>query len=89
MIVAVQDTGRGIGREEQKRIFLPYYRVESDIEHFGGLGLGLALSKMLIELHGGKVWVKSQKGKGSTFSFSVPFDCSCRQEVKTKLGEQL
>jgi len=72
MIVEVRDTGRGIMEEDQKRLFDPYYRVESDRQRYSGMGLGLALCKTLIELHGGRIWVKSSPGKGSTFSFSIP-----------------
>ncbi|MFQ5996480.1 MAG: CHASE4 domain-containing protein [Dehalococcoidales bacterium] len=72
LIVEVQDTGRGISKEEQQRLFEPYHRIESEVGHLSGLGLGLSLSKMLVELHGGKIWVKSERGKGSTFGFSIP-----------------
>ena len=64
----------GAIEEEQERLFEPYHRLESDREHLSGLGLGLALCKTLVELHGGHIWVKSQQGKGSTFSFSVPVE---------------
>ena len=72
LVVAVDDTGRGIPEEEQKRLFQPYYRQISDREHLSGLGLGLALCKNLVELHGGEIWVISKPGKGSTFGFSIP-----------------
>jgi len=72
LVVEVEDTGPGISEEDQKRLFLPYHRLMGDRERLSGLGLGLALSKTLVELHGGRIWVKSQKGVGSTFSFSVP-----------------
>lgn len=72
LVVEVQDNGSGIDESEQARLFQPYNRIESDRQHFSGLGLGLALSKQLIDLHGGKISVVSQKGKGSTFSFSLP-----------------
>ncbi|MBN1643865.1 MAG: PAS domain S-box protein [Dehalococcoidales bacterium] len=71
-IVEVQDTGRGIPEAEQRRLFQPYYRQLSDREHLSGLGLGLALCKNLVQLHGGKIWVQSQEGKGATFTFSIP-----------------
>jgi two-component system aerobic respiration control sensor histidine kinase ArcB len=72
IVVEVQDTGRGIPKEEQARLFVAYHRQLSDLEHLSGLGLGLALAKNLVELHGGKIWVKSKEGKGSTFFFSLP-----------------
>ena len=72
LLVEVQDTGRGIPEEEQRRLFQPYHRQLSDREHLSGLGLGLALCKNLVQLHGGRIWVQSQEGKGATFSFSIP-----------------
>jgi PAS domain S-box-containing protein len=72
--IEVRDSGPGIAREEQKWLFEPYYRLKKDKEHLGGLGLGLALLKMLAELHNGEVWVKSQKDKGATFGFSIPLE---------------
>jgi PAS domain S-box-containing protein len=72
MIIEVQDTGPGIARESQGRLFEAYYRVKNNRQRLGGLGLGLALSKTIVEAHNGKIWVDSAEGKGSTFSFSVP-----------------
>jgi PAS domain S-box-containing protein len=72
LVVECQDTGSGIAKEDQGRLFDAYHRVESDRERFSGLGLGLALCKKLVELHGGRIWVESEEGKGSTFSFSLP-----------------
>ena len=71
VVVEVKDNGPGISKEEQARLFTPYYRIEADRQRFPGLGLGLALSKQLVELHGGKMWVESELGKGSTFAFSL------------------
>jgi len=80
LVVEVQDTGRGISKEDQQRLFEPYHQLESEVAHLSGLGLGLSLCKMLVELHGGKIWVKSQKGKGSTFGFSIPLKASSQRE---------
>ena len=72
MVVEVRDTGPGMPKKEQQRIFDPYHRIDSDRERLSGLGLGLALCKRLVELHGGQIWVSSRTGKGSTFTFSLP-----------------
>ena len=79
LIVEVEDTGPGIPQEEQARLFEPYHRVETDRERLSGLGLGLALGKTLVELHGGHIWVKSSIGEGSTFSFSIPLAGGAQQ----------
>jgi PAS domain S-box-containing protein len=67
--VEIQDTGRGIDEAEQARLFQPYNRIEEDRQHFSGLGL--ALCKQLIDLHGGQLTLCSQKGMGSTFTFTL------------------
>lgn len=83
LIVEVQDTGRGIPEDEQKRLFQPYHRQLSDREHLSGLGLGLALCKNLVQLHGGRIWVESQTDKGSTFSFAIPISPAREQDGST------
>jgi signal transduction histidine kinase len=72
LIVEVKDSGLGMEKKEQEKIFNPYHRIDNDREKFSGLGLGLALCKALVELHGGRIWVKSHVNKGSTFGFSLP-----------------
>ena len=72
LVVEVLDTGRGISAGEQERLFEPYARSASDVGRLSGLGLGLSLAKTLVELQGGRIWVQSRKGKGSTFAFTVP-----------------
>ena len=71
--VDIEDTGHGIPASRQGELFKPYSRLYNDKERLSGLGVGLALCKYLVEIHGGKIWVKSAIGKGSTFSFTVPF----------------
>ena len=71
--VEVTDSGPGINEEALKRLFEPYYRVpQNGGERLSGLGLGLALSKMIIQLHGGRVWVNTAPGKGATFGLALP-----------------
>ncbi len=72
LVINVQDTGPGIPNEEKRKLFIPYYHPSSDRSGIPGLGLGLAISKQIVELHGGAIWVQSDVGKGSTFSFSLP-----------------
>jgi PAS domain S-box-containing protein len=72
LIVEVEDEGSGLSEEEQERIFKPYHQVEQDRQRFPGLSLGLAISKQIVEAHGGRIWVESQLGSGSKFSFSLP-----------------
>jgi len=88
IIVEVQGKGRGIPLEMQKRLFEPYYQVKSDPENPGGLGLGLSISKSLVELHGGKIWLESRPGRGSTFSFSLPaLPAETVEESEVSAGE--
>jgi signal transduction histidine kinase len=72
LMVAVKDNGIGIAKEDQARLFKAYSRIRSDRQRQPGLGLGLALSKQVVELHGGRIWVESDSGSGSTFSFFLP-----------------
>jgi signal transduction histidine kinase len=71
--VAVRDTGPGIATEDQERIFAEFQQASlGDGDRPEGTGLGLALSKRLVELHGGRIWVESELGAGSTFVFTLP-----------------
>ena len=72
-IVSVTDTGIGISPEDQKHLFEKFYRVNSSMtREIGGTGLGLYISRNLIEHYGGKLYVESTPSKGSTFSFTLP-----------------
>jgi len=73
IIFSVQDYGPGIAQEDQARVFEKFYRVqEKGRENIHGSGLGLAIVKSIAEHHGGRVWLRSQLGQGSTFFFSLP-----------------
>ncbi len=70
--LAVADTGVGIAPEDQEAVFEEFRQVGTTDKKVEGTGLGLALSRKFIELHGGRIWVKSEVGKGSTFTFTLP-----------------
>jgi len=72
ILVEIIDNGIGIADEQLPRLFKPYSRLNADRQRHPGLGLGLALAKQVVELHGGRIWVISQPGKGSNFSFTIP-----------------
>jgi len=74
VVVQVEDSAPAITEEEKANLFTPYYRGEDadKRQRFPGLGLGLAISRQLVELHQGEIWVESEDGKGNTFSFSLP-----------------
>ncbi len=70
--IEVRDYGKGINKEEKKLIFEPYYRSSNKREHEPGLGIGLALCKVLLESMRGKIWLRSETGKGASFYFKLP-----------------
>jgi PAS domain S-box-containing protein len=73
IVVSVQDKGTGISHDEIPKIFNKFYRARSArIAKTKGSGLGLTIAKSIVELHGGKIWVESEQGKGSVFSFTLP-----------------
>lgn len=72
LLVEVQDFGPGISAARQHNLFDTGYQLAYHDERSGGLGIGLALCKMLIELHGGQIWLKSRPGKGCRFFFTIP-----------------
>jgi signal transduction histidine kinase len=76
LIVSVSDTGRGISKKRQNSIFEQgtnnTSNIDSDTQRFSGLGIGLVLSRMIINLHSGRIWVESEPGKGSLFTFTIP-----------------
>lgn len=73
LTVSVQDFGIGITPKEQEYLFTPFYRIKgSRGERFFGLGIGLNIAKQIVKQHDGEIWVESEKGKGSTFYFTLP-----------------
>jgi PAS domain S-box-containing protein len=76
--VDVRDSGVGIKADEQPRVFTPFFRGESPLKEGRYGGLHLAIAKMLVELHGGRIWFESVEGQGSTFSFTLPLSDATR-----------
>jgi len=73
MKVSVIDDGIGIPPRDLPRVFERFFQVETHLtRRYGGMGLGLAVAKAMIDLHGGRIWVESEEGKGSTFTFLLP-----------------
>ena len=70
--VSVSDTGIGIAPEDQEKVFEEFRQVGTAAKKVEGTGLGLTLCRKFVELHGGRIWVKSQEGVGSTFTFTIP-----------------
>ncbi len=72
-VFGVRDQGIGISAEKQRHLFLPFHQLDTGAtRRYGGAGLGLAISKRLVELHEGKIWVESTEGKGCRFTVSIP-----------------
>jgi signal transduction histidine kinase len=73
--VSVTDNGIGIPAGDLPRVFERFFQVETHLtRRYGGMGLGLSVAKAMIELHGGRIWVDSEEGKGSTFTFLLPME---------------
>jgi len=79
--ISVTDTGVGIAPEDQEAVFEEFRQVGTAARKVEGTGLGLAISRKFIELHGGRIWVKSEPGIGSTFAFTLPLTVDQRQQT--------
>jgi PAS domain S-box-containing protein len=74
LVIGVRDRGRGLSLSEQAKLFSPFQRLENNRpDRARGAGLGLMVCRRLVEAHGGKIWVESKRGKGSTFFFTLPY----------------
>ncbi|MFW5799734.1 MAG: ATP-binding protein, partial [Spirochaetota bacterium] len=88
LVVSVTDTGKGIQTDMKEEVFNKFTRLEEDLDRSsdGGLGLGLSITKNLVELHGGEIWLESFVGEGSTFNFTLPIsDKETSENTKDKL----
>ena len=84
--ISVVDQGIGIPTEEIGRLFERMYRIEQRLtRRTGGFGLGLSISKGLVEAHGGRIWVESEVGKGSKFTFALPL---ATRRTETSHGQE-
>lgn len=82
--VVVEDDGVGIPAKDLARVFDRFYQVESHLtRRHGGMGLGLSVAKVMIEMHGGRIWAESTEGIGSTFSFLLPVDLKNEEAENT------
>jgi PAS domain S-box-containing protein len=78
-LVKVKDSGIGIKKEDQQKLFTPFQQVDSSYTRkYEGSGLGLAICKRIVTYHGGKIWIESEPGKGSTFQFIIPYNCKIK-----------
>jgi signal transduction histidine kinase len=85
--VSVKDTGIGIPKKKQAKLFTPFYQVDaSRARKYSGTGLGLSICKSIVEMMGGNIWVDSSSGKGATFSFIIPI--RKKEKLKTTSPEK-
>jgi signal transduction histidine kinase/HAMP domain-containing protein len=82
-VVSVSDTGPGLSEADQQMIFEEFHQVDgSSTREKGGTGLGLSIAKRIVEMHGGRIWVESTEGKGSTFWFTLPVRVERQKEQR-------
>jgi len=70
--IEIEDTGYGLSKENQKQMFQKFFRAQSTADTTTGTGLGLVITKAIIEAHGGQIWLESEEGTGTTFYFTLP-----------------
>ncbi len=82
VVVGVHDTGVGIPPQQLESVFEEFRQLDAGLRRSGGAGLGLALSRQFVELHGGRIWAESRVGQGSTFYFALPLPGAVPQTVR-------
>ena len=88
-ILSVTDTGIGIPKDKLNRIFDRFYQVEQSLtREYGGIGLGLAITRGMVEVCGGKIEVESSEDKGTTFTITLPLDNAFLQGRALRYGEK-
>jgi signal transduction histidine kinase len=84
LVVSVQDQGIGVAPEALPHLFERFYQAQDSSTRWqGGTGLGLNISRQIVEAHGGRMWVDSNVGEGSTFSFAIPIAASDNGDIRT------
>lgn len=86
VVTSVSDRGQGIPAEELTHIFRRFHRTRDARQRREGLGLGLYITRLLVEAHGGRIWVDSEVGKGSNFHFTLPVDTASSEKGSSKPG---
>ncbi|MHB0876049.1 MAG: hybrid sensor histidine kinase/response regulator [Anaerolineae bacterium] len=90
ILVSVSDTGAGIPAAELQAVFNEFHQAEAAVRRQGrGVGLGLAISRKLVQMHGGRIWAESETGKGSTFYFTLPTDGTTAPNATLRMGQPL
>jgi len=82
-VISVSDTGPGLSEADQQMIFEEFHQADgSSTRKKGGTGLGLSIARRIVEMHGGRIWVESTEGKGSTFWFTLPVRVERQKEQR-------